>query len=312
MQKKTQICLVLGANGFIGSHLVDELTAQDFKVRAFDRFSQPPKYDDSPLVEKIPGDVMNMASVQDALRGIDYLLHSFSATTPFSSEDDPFTDITQNLLQNVRLFEQAVNAGVQKVVYISSGGAVYGKVADGVHSSEQNTPLPLSPYGITKLATEHYLEYFKRKFGLEYVVYRLTNPYGPRQVLKNNQGVIPAFIEKISQDEEVTIFGDGTSSRDYVYIGDAAKMMVSSFSRRTRYNIYNIGSGQQVSLNDILQKVQELLGKQPTVNYIEAPKTFLNRSPVSIERYIDEFGQPKLISLEEGLRATIRAFPTVD
>lgn len=308
--KNSPRCLVIGANGFVGSHLVDELAEAGFQVRAFDRFSQPEKYNPSALVQKFTGDVMNMTSVHEALEDVDYLIHSFSASTPFSSEDDPFTDISHTLLQNVRLFEQAVTAGIKKVVYLSSGGAIYGSVDDGIHSKELSVPLPVSPYGIAKLATEHYLEYFKRKFDLQYVVYRLTNPYGPRQILKNNQGVIPAFIEKIQKNEDVTIFGDGSSSRDYIYIRDATKMIVSSFSKTTPHTIFNIGSGYQTSINEILSKIQQLMGKQAAVNFVSPPTTFLSRASVSVERYIETFGQPLLTSLEKGLSATIANFPS--
>lgn len=306
MKVKRSRFLILGANGFIGSHLVDELVDAGFGVRAFDRFSKSAQFMPSPLIESFTGDIMNMAHIQEALKGVDYLFHCFSATTPFLAENDPFTDITSNLLQSVRLFEQAVSAKVKKIIYISSGGAVYGKIKEGNRLYEHTTPLPLSPYGISKLATEHYLEYFNQKFGMDYVIYRLTNPYGPRQVLKNNQGVVPSFIKRILDGEDVIIYGDGKSSRDYIYIKDATKMIVTSFYRSGKHSVYNIGSGRQVTLNKLLDTIQNQLGVRAQVKYTEVPKTFVNKSPVSIRRFSEDFGKPDITSLQDGLRATIK------
>jgi UDP-glucose 4-epimerase len=302
--KKTY--LVLGANGFIGSYLVERLAEDtNVSVRAFDRFSSQPKFEITENIEVFKGDLASDSDLEKAITGVDYILHSFSVTTPFISDNDPYIDITGNLLRSVKVFDLAAKHTVKKVGFISSGGAVYGSLAEQKTAVETDRPLPVSPYGINKLSIEHYLEYFKRKHGTPYVAYRLTNPYGPRQIVKYNQGVIPAFLSKIRDGQDITIYGDGTSSRDYVYIKDAARMITTSFEAQTKHSVYNIGSGHQTSLNDIIAAVAKVTGKEPSVSFKQAPETFLAHTSVSVERFTSEFGAQELTTLESGLQQTL-------
>ena len=298
-------CLVLGANGFIGSHIVDRLAAEGaLTVRAFDRFSRAPQFHLAPTVTVLKGDVRSDKTLDKALAGTDYVIHCLSATSPFTAEDNPVADI-KNLLRSVEIFDHCVRAGVKKIVFISSGGAVYGKMAEKKQVNEQDAPMPVSPYGICKLSIEHYLEYFKRKHQIDYVVYRLTNPYGPRQIFKQNQGVIPAFLHRILQDQEITVFGDGSHSRDYIYIEDAVDMITRTFQLPNKHPIYNIGSGTQTTLNEILTLLKHIFDKEITVTRRPAPTTFLKKTDVSIQRFCAEFGEPTLTPFYDGLSKTI-------
>lgn len=299
------VCLVVGANGFIGSHLVDRLTAQgEVRVRAYDRYSRPPQFKASG-VEIAKGAQEDDDALNNALEGVDYLIHSLSATTPFVADSNPYTDV-HNMLQTIELFERAIKKGVRKIVFISSGGAVYGTSAEEEIAHEETIPKPLSPYGICKLSIEHYLAYFKRKYGTEYVVYRLSNPFGPRQVVKNNQGVIPAFLHKIMQGERIEVFGDGTMSRDYIYIEDAVNMIAKSFLQPNKHAVYNIGSGKQITLNEIISSLKQVLDKDISVAYKDAPQTFLQKTSISIDRFREEFGEPDITAFAQGLARTVR------
>lgn len=299
-------CLVIGANGFVGSHLVDELSDAGYEVRAFDRYSRQPQFKSHQQVEVFKGDLFDDITMSRALKGADYLFHSFSATTPYTSDTDPYTDISLNVLRNVQLFEKAVEAGVKRVIFISSGGAIYGHLAEEKLATEDDAPTPVSPYGIGKLASENYLAYFNRKYDLDYVAYRLTNPYGPRQTANNNQGVVPIFLERMRNSEALQVLGDGTSSRDYIYIRDATAMMVNSFASPGRFRLYNVGSGHQLTVNDIIDTLGQVMGRKLEVNYNEAPKTFLTKSQVSIERFWSEFGKPELTSFSDGVKKTLK------
>lgn len=302
--KANKTYLVLGANGFIGSYVVDRLSVSEgVLVRAFDRFDIPPQFVLNDAVEVVKGDIYADTDILQALDGVDYVYHSFSATTPYVSDSDPYIDITKNLLRSVQILSRCVEAGVKKIAFISSGGAVYGATAEKKVVDEEDAPLPVSPYGINKLAIEHYLEYFSRKNGLEYVVYRLSNPFGPRQVVRNNQGVIPNFLHNILSEQEITVYGDGTMSRDYIYIKDAIEMMCTSFVDG-RQTLYNIGRGEQTSINQIIESLRELLPNNVRVKYAESPKSFLQRTDISIERYVEEFGLPEFTPLTEGLAET--------
>jgi UDP-glucose 4-epimerase len=286
----------------MGSHIVDELAEQGYMVRAFDRYSNEPKFQPSPNVEVFKADFFDDQMVTKALEGMDCIFHLFSATTPFSSDSDPYADINRNILRSVQFLEMAIEAKIKKVVFTSSGGAVYGHIAEEQKVKETDTPNPVSPYGIGKLAIEYYLAYFKRKYGLDHIIYRLTNPYGPGQVMHNNQGVIPVFLQKIQNGEELTIYGDGTSSRDFVYIRDATKMIVSSFDKQSKYSTYNIGSGVQTDLNTIIKTLEKIMSTKAKVRYEPAPKTFLQKTLVSIDRFTEEFGLMVDTDLEPGLR----------
>lgn len=304
--RKESVCLVLGANGFIGSYLVEHLSQQpNMHIRAFDRFSHEPQFNVAHNVEVVKGDIFDDNSLRTALVGADQVFHSFSATTPYISDNNPYIDITDNLSRSVKIFDICADEGVKKIGFISSGGAVYGSLAESKVASESDAPFPVSPYGINKLSIEYYLEYFKRKHGIDYVVYRLTNPYGPRQILKHNQGVIPTFIQRINNNDEIIIYGDGTSSRDYIYIEDAAAMIARSFLLDNKYTVYNVGRGIQTSLNEVIKELKTHYGHPFQVVYNDAPRTFLHSTGVNIDRYMTEFEEPLFTPLSGGLKATI-------
>lgn len=301
-------CLVLGANGFVGSHLVDMLAKKSGnEVRAFDRYSKPPQFNNNENIIKIVGDIYNDNDLEVAMVGVDYIFHAFSATTPFSSDDDPYTDVTKNLLRNVQIFNMCAKYSVKKIIYISTGGAVYGMATEFNKVSEETAALPVSPYGICKLATENYLEYYKRRFQTEYIVYRLTNPYGPRQIVKHNQGVIPAFIEKVREDKVIEVYGDGSSSRNFIFINDAIDMIKNSFEQSNKYPLYNIGSEESQSLNQLITELKKITGKDIRVHYNPSPTTFLHKTEISIDRYCSEFGKPVFTDFRKGLTITLNS-----
>jgi len=298
-------CLVIGANGFIGSHLVDELAEAGCRVRAFDRYSRQVQFKTSVNIEEYKGDFFDPISIKKALVDVDYVFHSLSLTTPYSSDNDPFSDIDRNLRPTLKLLEACVEANIKKVIYISSGGAVYGSKSEEKSATEDDVPDPVSPYGINKLAVEHYLAYYNRKFNLEYIIYRLTNPYGSRQMFNNHQGVIPAFLDQIKTTGELHVFGDGTASRDYIYIRDATRMINESFSKHCKFRTYNIGSGKQTTINVIIQALKKVVNLDFSVVHEESPKTFLKSTSISMARFQSEFGSIQLTELDKGLSQTI-------
>lgn len=308
MSKVSKRYLVLGANGFIGSHVVDRLALTGNSVFAYDRFSSgSTRFVAKNNVELVKADISDEMSLGNAMEKADFLIHCFSGTTPSSADADPYSDINKNVLTSIRIFEIAAKKNIKKIIFISSGGAVYGSRAEKGVVTEDDRPEPISPYGICKLTIEHYLNYYHRKYGLDYIIYRLTNPYGPRQQVKHNQGVIPLFIGNIMRGEPITVFGDGSMSRDYIYIEDAVEMMLKGLQAQTKHNLYNIGSGNQNSLIEIVKLLKELSKKPIEVVHKEAPKTFLEKTPISMERYEKEFGPPNTTSLAEGIRKTLES-----
>lgn len=296
-------CLVVGGNGFLGSYMVDELARLGHEVTVFDRFSTGVATYASEGVRAITGDFLAPPDVAAALEGQELLFHFLSTTTPATAEQDPQLDVRENVTASVELFSLAAAAGVAKVYFASSGGAMYGDVStDAI--GEDAVPAPVSPYAIGKLAIEGYLRYFRRTHGLESVSYRISNPYGPRQHAHKKQGVIPIFLQRIADGQPIGVYGDGSSVRDYIYVEDAARMIAETVGRDCAHEIYNIGSGVGTPLFEVVDLAREVSGREPVVERSPQPSTFVNRVVLDVGRYTSEFGSPPLVSLREGISRT--------
>jgi UDP-glucose 4-epimerase len=295
-------CIVIGANGFLGSSLVDELAGRGHAVTAFDRFSgSARRFTSDPRV--VRGDFLDHDTVAAAVAGHEYAFHFLSTTTPATAENEPARDVRDNLAPSIDLLSACVASGVSRVFFASTGGAIYGeKAVDAV--TEDMTPEPISPYAIGKLAIEGYLSYFRRKHGLESTSFRISNPYGPRQLANRAQGVIPTFLAKARNGESVSVWGDGSSVRDYVYVDDAIRMIVDTVGVTPAHGVYNIGSGVGTSLTELLGVIRDVTGRQPAIEHRPEPATFVHRSVLDVTRYREEFGPVAARSLHEGIRQT--------
>jgi UDP-glucose 4-epimerase len=295
--------LVIGANGFIGSHLVDRLQREGHAVTAFDRFSSPPTFDaqDARVVQ---GEFLDRAALGEAVRGQDLVFHFLSTTTPASAEGDPTLDVRTNIAQSVDLLSLAVDAGVDHFYFASTGGAIYGP--QGMTSYAEDVPtLPVSPYAIGKLTIENYLRYFRHKHGLNATALRISNPYGPRQHARGGQGLIPITLRHILQGEEVVQFGDGSMVRDYLYVEDLVEMIVKIVDAPSRsHDTYNLGSGTGQSVLQTFQTIREVTGIDFPIRRIPVPATFVDRVVLDTTRYTEEFGAVELLPFAEGIRRT--------
>ncbi len=296
--------LVVGGNGFLGSHLVDELASRGHEVSVFDRFSVDTLFEAD--ARRITGDFLETEALREALPGHEQLFHFVSTTTPASVEEDPTLDIRTNIAQSVELFRMAAEAGVRRVFFASTGGAIYGdQPVDRI--TELAAAAPVSPYAIGKQAIEGYLRYFGRTRGLESVSFRISNPYGPRQHPAKRQGVIPIFLQRIAAGEPLDVLGDTSTVRDYIYAPDAARMIADVVDGSPRYDVYNVGSGHGTSLQEVIDLARTVTGRDVTERHSPAPSTFVRRSVLDIGRFRDEFGDPELMSLEDGIRMTWQA-----
>lgn len=295
-------CLVIGGNGFLGSHVVDALAERGHEVTVFDRFSASIQYI-APGVRQAVGDFMNHAEVRAAVAGQEYVFHFVSTTTPATAEDDPTLDVRTNISASIELFDLAVGAGVARVYFASTGGAMYGDQSAS-RITEDTLPQPVSPYAIGKQAIEGYLRYFKRKRGLESVSFRVSNPYGPRQRLNKKQGVIPIFLHNIAEGRPISVYGDGSAIRDFIFVEDAARLIAETVGRDTAHPVYNIGSGRGTSLNEVLALAREITGREVVVEHVANPTTFVDRVVLDVGRYTAEFGQEASVSLREGMERT--------
>ncbi len=303
--------LVVGANGFIGSHLVDALAHAGHEVTAFDRFSsqRPTFLSSAPRI--LVGEFLSRADLEGAVQGQDIVFHFLSTTTPATAEADPTLDIRTNVAQTVELLEACASAGVRHVYFASTGGAIYGQ-QDKVEYAETDRALPISPYAIGKLTIEHYLSYFRAKHGLRSTVLRVSNPYGTRQRPNRKQGLIPIALRQIVLGRPVVQFGDGSMVRDYVYVEDLVRMIVSIVGRETQFDLYNLGSGKGYSVVEVFDSLRRVTGQDIEIDVRPVPPTFVDRVVLNTDRYRSEFGEAGLTTLDDGVRLTyeeIRSHP---
>ncbi len=254
--------LVLGGDGFLGSHLVDRLVDMGHRVTVFDRFPYRTTRNLEHLREKIRlinGEFANRQDLTDSLDGQEIVFHFICTTNPAESWNDPLIEVEENIRPTLTFFEIAVRQGIKKIVFPSSGGTVYGPQDSAV--DELSTPKPMSPYGIAKLTIEHFLQYFHSRYGISVDIYRIGNPFGPRQPVFRPQGVIAVWMHAILCGTPIHIYGDHTTLRDYIYVRDVAHLMTHSMHHLTSSDIYNLGTGQGTSvlqLLDIFNKVIDI------------------------------------------------------
>jgi len=299
-------CLVLGGGGFIGSHVVDGLLDGGHAVRVFERPRVPPyrSFTPSESVEWVEGDFQSASMVEEALQGCEVIIHLVSTTLPKNSNDDPVFDVESNVVGTLRMLHAAAAAGVRKVVFISSGGTVYGMPQiDPIPESHPTEPRV--SYGIAKLAIEKYLALFHSLHGLEYVVLRVANPYGERQRVEAAQGAVAVFLDRALRGEPIEIWGDGTVVRDFLHISDVARAFLRAIDFSGEPRVFNIGSGTGCSLNELVATIERLLGRPVERRYLPGRGFDVPRNVLDISRSRDVLGWVPRMSLEDGLRVTV-------
>jgi UDP-glucose 4-epimerase len=249
--------VVLGGNGFIGSHLVDRLIASKWQIVVYDRVLERyrPPIDG---VDYVIGDLGNQKLLSATLPRTDVVFHLASTTIPQSSNESPVFDIMSNLVETVQLLERCVEHHVGRVVFLSSGGTVYG-LPKTLPITESHSTEPITSYGIVKLAVEKYLHLFRHLYGLSYVILRPSNPYGRRQNPLGNQGAITVFLGNIARGVPITVWGDGEVVRDYFHVSDLAEACFLAATSATSCTGFNVGSGRGVSLNQLLDIIRSVV-----------------------------------------------------
>jgi len=291
--------LVIGGCGFIGSHIVDALLSDGHSVRVFDR--QPERH--RPPLQRIDymyGDFGDRMAVAEALTGVDVVYHAVSTTFPGTANLDPASDVQDNLISTLRLLDLMRDIGTKKIIYLSSGGTVYGPPQ--ITPTPEDHPLqPINSYGIVKAAIEHYLMMYHDLYGILPVSIRASNPYGERQGHSGVQGVISTFLNRVAMEEEIEIWGDGTVVRDYLHVADLARACVLA-GQADYCGPVNIGSGEGQSLNDILDALHSVTDQDFKVIYKDARD--VKRSILDVSLAKSEFNWSTEVSLTDGLLRT--------
>lgn len=245
-------CLVLGAGGFIGSHLCHALVREGARVHGFGR---RPKFADAlPPIRWTTGEFTDRAALALAVDGAEVVFHLLGGTNPEVSNKDPLADLQVNTVASVQLLELCRAAGVQKFVFVSSGGTVYG-LPKTVPIPETAATDPISAYGINKLMVEKYLGLYQRLHGLRTMSLRVANPFGPLQSPYRRQGVVAALIETYLAHRPLELWGDGRVVRDFLFVGDLVEAIVAAARYEGPHQVLNVGSGIGRSLLDLVQSV---------------------------------------------------------
>jgi UDP-glucose 4-epimerase len=266
--------LVTGGNGFIGSHLVDMLVeSPQHKVVVFDLY--PREYEPLPTgVVYMPGNLSDVGLVRRTLvdQGIEVVYHLAWATIHESALKNPTADVEQNLLPTLNLLDACRDSGVKKVLFASSGGTVYG-IPDRFPVHEDQPTNPINAYGVSKLAVEKYLQMYQYLYGLDYVIFRPSVPYGPRQNPRRRQGAVSVFTYKVLNGEQIDIWGDGDIMRDYLFIKDMVRAFVDVIDLPDAKNtVMNLAGAKSISLNNLVEVIERALNKKANVRYTPGRK----------------------------------------
>ena len=299
--------LVTGGAGFIGSHLVDRLVQEGHEViivdnlvtgkrRNINRAARFYKLDiQSWRLERVfrnerPNVVMHLAAQMDVRKSV----------------EDPMFDAQVNILGTLNVLQQAVKHGVRKVVFSSSGGAIYGE-QEIYPAPESHMMRPLSPYGLSKLCGEQYLSYYQRSSGLQVVSLRYANVYGPRQDPEGEAGVVAIFIQKMLNNEQAVINGNGRQTRDFVFVEDVVEANLAVMGQETQ-GIYNVGTGVETSVNDLFRILIKHTGSMCKEVHGPAKKGEQARSVIDNTKLRHELSWEPKADLSEGLKKTVEYF----
>nr|WP_288812026.1 NAD-dependent epimerase/dehydratase family protein [uncultured Sphingobacterium sp.] len=294
--------LIIGGNGFIGSHLIDHLLLDGRnKVRVFDisqeRFREPLKNVDYRFSR-----LDSVADLYEAMLGIDIIYHLATTSVPSTSNVDQVADVQGNLVTSLHILDLMNRQGIRKIVYLSSGGAVYGNIDQDIIG--EDAPIkPISSYGIVKATVEHYIRLYKRLYGMEYLIVRPSNPYGPRQGHFIAQGVISTFLRKAAMGESLSVYGDGSATKDYIYIGD----FVSILCKLVDMNIqgtFNLGSGIGTDINDIIGCINTVTAIDNTAVFMPQKSYDVQNFVLDISKLKAAVGEIEFTSLDKGISKT--------
>ncbi|HQF43237.1 MAG TPA: SDR family oxidoreductase [Ignavibacteriaceae bacterium] len=303
--------LVTGGAGFIGSNIVEELLKRGYSVRVLDNFATGKRENLKEFnndVELIEGDIRSFHIVQQAVKGIDVILHQAALPSVPRSIKDPITSNEVNVVGTLNILEAAKDAGVKRVVYASSS-SVYGDNPE-LPKHEAMMPNPLSPYAVSKLAGEKYCSVYSRLYGIETVALRYFNVFGPRQD-PNSQysAVIPLFINAMMKDKSPTIFGDGTQSRDFTYVANVVEGNILAATKEIESgHAMNCACHGQITLNELINELNKLLGKNIKPVYANPRPGDIKHSFADINLIEKKLDFKPLVKFTDGLKITVESY----
>ncbi|MBU0646541.1 NAD-dependent epimerase/dehydratase family protein [Patescibacteria group bacterium] len=304
---KIKKAIVTGGAGFIGSHIVDALIKRRIKVAVVDDLSTGQKKNLNPNAKFFQ---VSIASPQfpQIIKKLkpDVIFHCAAQINVRESVNDPLKDARQNILGTLALAQAAADANVKKIIFSSSGGAMFSDAIKPPYSEKQEAQ-PVSPYGIAKRAGEMYLDFFHQTHGLPYVALRYANVYGPRQNDKGEAGVIAIFAGRMLKGQPVKINGTGRQTRDFVYVDDVVKANMLAM-RKNATGIFHVGTGRQTEIKTIFKKINALTGGLMPQRHNAAQPGEVMRSALDCRKAKQSLAWQPSVKMDEGLKKTVEWF----
>jgi len=295
-------CVVLGGGGFIGLNLCRRLVDSGYRVRVFDRHCLFPE--ELSGAEWYQGDFLDAAGLEAAIGPSDIVFHLVHTTIPQSANIDMVGDVEKNLIPSLSLLEVCRKVRAARIVFVSSGGTVYGCPQD-IPTPETAPTNPITAYGISKLAIEKYLALYEHLHGVEFRVLRVANPYGPFQIAHKNQGIVAAILSRALSNRRMEIWGDGSIIRDFVFIEDLTEALVAAALDRSDQRIFNIGSSRGLSVRDVIAAIEHQLDLKLDIDWEPGRTVDVPVSIMSVDRARTYLGWEPKTQFETGLQKTI-------
>lgn len=301
--------LVTGGAGFIGSHIVDKLISIGHEVVIIDNLSTGKEENINTKAKFYKADICDKNNIDNIFdeEEFEIVYHEAAHASVRESVDDPAFDANTNILGSLNILEACVKSKVKKIIFASTGGALYGD-AEILPTPEDYDVKPVSPYGVAKLSIEQYLYYYKFQHNLNYTVLRYANVYGPKQDPFGEAGVVAIFSQKIVAGDQPIINGKGEQTRDYVFVGDVVSANIKALEGNKSCESYNVGTGRQVSVNELFKAIANISGKEVKEVHGPEPKGEQRTSALSYEKIKDDLGWEPEVGLEDGLRETYEWF----
>ena len=297
--------VIFGGGGFIGSAIIDRLLLDGHYLRIFERPRIEPyrQFSGTEQVEWTTGDMLSMHDISVALEGMELVIHLVSTTLPKGSNDDPIYDVQSNLVGTLQILNTMVAMNVRKIIFISSGGTVYG-TPQYLPINEEHPCEPQVSYGITKLAIEKYLKLYEKIHGMKTITLRVANPFGKRQRIETAQGAVGVFLHRALNGQPIEIWGDGSVIRDYIYIDDVAEIFARAVTYNGSKSIFNVSQSVGTSLNELVGMIEETLGCTIERHYLPARNCDVPISILCNNLARKEMKWAPTVSLREGIKLT--------